>query len=115
VACSILFLDNFPEAFTNTYELIARGQTSGWNPAAYSVNAENGYGMRPVEIAAQAGNIDEFVAIVEHPEFDPTGTRPLFFAEVGRVSEGDGDGDARFARFKAAISGYTARFASKLS
>lgn len=99
----------------NTYELIARGQTSGWNPAANSINAENVFGMRPVEVAAQAGNIDEFIAIVEHPEFDPTGTRPLFFAEVGRVSEGDNAGDARFARFKAAISGYTERFTSKFS
>ena len=97
----------------NTYELIANGQTSGWNPATNAVNAKNFYGMRPVEVAAQAGNIGEFVAIVEHPEFDPTGTRPFFFAEVGRLS--DGYGDARFARFKAAISGYTARFASKLS
>jgi hypothetical protein len=99
----------------NTYELIAHGQTSGWNPATNAVNAKNCYGMRPVEVAAQAGNIGEFVAIVEHPEFDPTGARPLFFAEVGRVSGGDGDGDARFARFKAAISGYTARFTSSLS
>jgi hypothetical protein len=34
----------------NTYELIARGQTSGWNPAANSINAENVFGMRPVAV-----------------------------------------------------------------
>jgi hypothetical protein len=64
--------------------------------------------MRPVEVAAQAGNLEEFVAIVSDPAFDPTGARPHYFAEVGRLS--DGYGDATFARLKLALAAYKARF-----
>ncbi|WP_248324032.1 MULTISPECIES: hypothetical protein [unclassified Caballeronia] len=71
----------------NHYQLIAHGQTSGWNPSANEVNGKNFYGMLPVEVAAQAGDVDEFEAIVSHPEFNASGARPHRFAAVGRLSD----------------------------
>ncbi|NUY06215.1 hypothetical protein [Paraburkholderia youngii] len=97
----------------NSYELITHDRTSGWNPQSDAVNAVNLYGMRPAEVAAQAGDVREFAAIVAHPDFDPSGARPLFFAEVGRLS--DGYGDARFARLRPELDAYKARFLSNLS
>ncbi len=96
----------------NGYELVTHGRTSGWKPEIDAVNAVNFYGMRPVEVAAQAGDVREFTAIVAHPDFDPIGARPLFFAEVGRLS--DGYGDARFARLRPELDAYRSRFLSKL-
>ncbi|WP_321794797.1 hypothetical protein [Caballeronia sp. J97] len=90
------------------YELVCNGRTNGWNPSTDDVNAVNFYGMRPVEVAAQAGNVDEFTAIVSHPDFDPTGARPHYFAEVGRLS--DDYGDAHVARLKPELAAYKARF-----
>ncbi|MGF6637157.1 hypothetical protein [Paraburkholderia tuberum] len=95
----------------NGYELITHGRTSGWNPETDAVNAVNFYGMRPVEVAAQAGDVREFAAIVAHPDFDPTGARPHYFADVGRLS--DGDGDARFARLRPELDAYKSRFVSR--
>ncbi|WP_277184385.1 hypothetical protein [Caballeronia sp. BR00000012568055] len=59
-------------------------------------------------MAAQAGNVDEFSAIVSHPAFNPVGARPHFFAEVGRLS--DGVGDANFAHMKLLLEACRVRF-----
>ena len=92
----------------NHYQLITHGQTSGLDASTNDVNGKNFYGMRPVEVAAQAGDVDEFTAIVSHPGFSPSGARPHMFAEVGRIS--DGYGDASFRRLKPALDAYKARF-----
>lgn len=60
----------------NNYQLAWRLQTTGWNPS-FDVNSANEFGMTPAEVAMQAGNLDEFVEITSHPEFQP--------AKLGRV------------------------------
>lgn len=60
----------------SNYQLAGTLQTTGWNPN-FDVNATNEYGMTPAEVALQAGNLNEFVEITSHPEFQP--------AKMGRV------------------------------
>jgi hypothetical protein len=60
----------------HNYQLATSLKTTGWNPS-FDVNAKNDYGMTPTEVALQAGNLSEFVAITSHPEFQP--------ASMGRV------------------------------
>ncbi|MBN3776597.1 hypothetical protein G3O06_03330 [Burkholderia sp. Ac-20345] len=91
----------------NTYQLIAHGQTSGWDAARNDVNTRNEYQMLPIEVAAQAGNVDEFRDIMNAPEFDPIGARPRFFAEVGRRSY---DEEARYTALQSALDEYRVRF-----
>lgn len=73
----------------NSYEIAWRDQTTGWDAAENDVNGVNQYKMRPIEVAAQAGDIAEFCAIMADPAFNPAGARPRFFAEVGRGSRGE--------------------------
>ena len=54
----------------NNYQLAGNLQTTGWHPS-FDVNAKNDYGMTPAEVALQAGNLDEFVVITSHPDFEP--------------------------------------------
>jgi len=60
----------------NNYQLAGHLQTTGWHPS-FDVNAKNDYGMTPAEVALQAGNLNEFVEITSHPDFEP--------ANMGRV------------------------------
>lgn len=60
----------------HNYQLAGNLQTTGWSPS-FDVNAMNDYGMTPTEVAMQAGNLNEFVEITSHPEFQP--------AKMGRV------------------------------
>jgi hypothetical protein len=61
----------------NVYQLVAHGQTNRWNPACNGVNTRNGCQMLPIEVAAQAGDIAEFRAIMDNPAFDPIGASLL--------------------------------------
>jgi hypothetical protein len=73
----------------NTYGLAYRDQTTGWNVESNDINGVNQYNMRPIEVAAQAGDVAEFCAIMTHPSFVASGARPRFFADVGRGSRGE--------------------------
>lgn len=53
----------------NNYQMAFRDQTTGWDPSCNDVNAKNGFGMLPAEVALQAGDIKEFSAIISHSEF----------------------------------------------
>lgn len=70
------------------YQLAGHLQTTGWNPS-FDVNAMNGYGMTPAEVAMQAGNVDEFKAITSHADFQPEklGRVGLFLDICRRNSE----------------------------
>lgn len=41
----------------NTYQLAGHRKTTGWISHENDVNGVNLYGMRPVEVAAQAGDV----------------------------------------------------------
>jgi hypothetical protein len=73
------------------------------------VNAKNPYGMLPIEVAAQAGDVAEFRAIVDHPDFDPSQGRPHFFAKVGRDRDGYSNPE-RFAALDRELEAFDARF-----
>lgn len=93
----------------NLYQLVAHGQTNGWNPACNEVNIRNSFQMLPIEVAAQAGDVAEFRAIMDNPAFDPIGARPRFFAEVGRRGT-DYDAEARYLRLAPLLEEYRRRF-----
>lgn len=95
----------------NRNQLADRGETSGWNEANNDINGLNDFRMRPIEVAAQAGNVDEFRAIMNHPSFDPTGARPFYFAEVG-LGSGGTDADKRYRQLRPVLDVYRARFVS---
>ncbi len=82
----------------NIYCLAAHRTTNGWNPSENDVNGVNSFGMRPVEVAAQAGNVEEFVAIVSNPKFEFRGTRIRYFASILRDYRGEADDRAAYAR-----------------
>jgi hypothetical protein len=69
----------------NTYELAAKLQTTGWN-SQQDVNGRNFYGMTPAQVAAQAGNVEEFRAITSDATFDPEkmGVVHTFFKSAER-------------------------------
>jgi hypothetical protein len=73
----------------NTYQLAGHRKTTGWIPQENDVNGVNSYGMRPVEVAAQAGDLKEFREIIAHPDFDPKGARVRYFANVLRDYRGE--------------------------
>jgi len=93
----------------NLYQLADRGQTTGWNEATNDVNGVNDFRMRPIEVAAQAGNVEEFRAIMNHPAFDPAGARPFFFAEVG-LGSGGVDADKRYRQLRPQLDAFRSRF-----
>jgi hypothetical protein len=95
----------------NSYELAWRDQTTGWDAEKNDVNGVNAYGMRPIEVAAQAGDVAEFRAIVNDPKFDPSGARPCFFADVGR-NFGAYDAEKRYAALVPELDAYRNRFGS---
>jgi hypothetical protein len=72
-----------PRSLCNEYQLSSSCETTGWDPSIDDVNGLNAYKMRPIEVAAQAGNDVEFRAIMTHPDFDPKGCGPRFFLAVG--------------------------------
>ena len=93
------------------YALLDKDATTGWDATAFPVNARNSFGMRPIEVAAQAANVEEFNAIRSHPEFDPAGAGPHFFANVGRTTrDGYANADAQYARIAAALRSYNEQF-----
>lgn len=53
----------------NNYQMKFRDTTTGWDTTSNNVNAVNWFGMFPAEVALQAGNVDEFAAITDHPDF----------------------------------------------
>lgn len=65
----------------NTYQLTSQTTTSGWH-SFLDVNAQNEFNMTPAQVAVQAGNLEEFIAITTDPAFDVTkmGTLAVFFA-----------------------------------
>jgi len=77
-------LDRHSVRRVNQYELAARCETTGWNPLLDDVNGINEYGMRPIEVAAQAGDAGEFASIMNHPDYDSVLGRPRLFFGVGR-------------------------------
>jgi hypothetical protein len=93
------------------YALIDKDKTTGWDASAFEINARNSFGMRPIEVAAQAANVAEFDAIRNHPDFDPRGAGPEFFANVGRMTrDGYAGDDAVFARISRALWSYKEQF-----
>ena len=80
----------------NPYCLADHRKTNGWSPSENDVNGVNSFGMKPVEVAAQAGNVEEFVAIVSDPKFDACGTRIRYFASILRDYRGDVDDRAAY-------------------
>ncbi|MGF6440533.1 hypothetical protein [Paraburkholderia youngii] len=94
----------------NTYQLAARGETTVWNPATNDVNGVNAFGMRPIEVAAQAGNVGEFVSIMNNPGFNPVGARPAFFVEVGLGSGGFESETQRVKALRLQLAEYRSRF-----
>lgn len=98
----------------NQYELTSAGCTTGWDFQANDVNGNNFYGMRPIEVAAQAAHLEEFQAIFESESFDPVGARVRFFASVGRLSGGT-HAEQRYARLLPLIVLYEERFSKALA
>ena len=96
----------------NTYQLADRAKTTGWDEARNDVNGLNDFRMRPIEVAAQAANVDEFRAIMNHPSFDPNGARPFYFAEVGRGS-GDFDAENRYRDLRPLLDDFRERFVKR--
>lgn len=94
---------------TNQYQLAGRDVTTGWNAATNDINGLNAFQMRPVEVAAQAGDVKEFRAIVNDPSFDPSGARPFYFAEVG-LGCGGTDSDKRYEQLLPELAAYRERF-----
>ena len=94
----------------NNYELAGHGSTTGWNSKTNEVNGENFYKMRPIEVAAQAGNLVEFRAIMFDSAFEPTGARVQHFANIGRLSGGI-HAEERYARLLPDLALYQERFA----
>lgn len=95
----------------HNYQLAGRSQTTGWHPS-FDVNAKNDYGMTPAEVALQAGNLNEFVEITSHPEFQPAkmGRVGLFLDICRRESEDQYKAlkkflDANF-KFDTSVSGF---------
>ena len=68
----------------NTYQLAGHREKTGWILKENDVNGVNAFGMRPVEVAAQAGDLKEFREIISHPDFDPRGARVRYFANLLR-------------------------------
>lgn len=66
---------------SNAYQLSYAGQTTGWNPLDNDINGKNAFSMTPAQVAVQAGDVDEFVQIVSHPQFNPEmmGSLAVFF------------------------------------
>ena len=87
---------------TNQYELISFNETNGWDDQVDDVNGLNLFKMHPIEVAAQSGDLDALQRIIKHPNFDPNGTRPLYFAEVGRVGRGS-EGSKFYESVKATL------------
>ena len=96
----------------NTYQLAAHGATTVWNAANNDVNGLNAFGMRPIEVAAQAGNVGEFMSIMNDPSFNPAGTRPAFFAEVGLGSCGFVAETLRFKALRPHLDEFRRRYQS---
>jgi len=94
----------------NNYELAGHGSTTGWNSRTNDVNGENFYKMRPIEVAAQAGNLAEFRAIMLDTAFVPTGARVQHFANIGRITGGI-QAEERYARLLPDLALYKERFA----
>jgi hypothetical protein len=93
------------------YILVGRDGTSGWDSARNSVNAPNSFGMRPIEVAAQAADVREFKEIYGHPDFDPSGVDPYRFVEVGRMQRDYMTGaEERYTEIKEALRGFNERF-----
>lgn len=96
----------------NSYQLADRDQTTGWDAAANDVNGINTFRMRPIEVAAQAGDVVEFNAIMNHPSFNPADARPFYFAEVG-LGSGGFDAEKRHATLRPQLAMYRERFVAK--
>jgi hypothetical protein len=97
--------------FMNSYELVWRDRTTGWDATKNDINGLNAYNMRPIEVAAQAGDIEEFRAIVNDPAFNAAGARPFFFADVGRKFGGF-NAEQRYAALVPELAAFRKRFAS---
>jgi hypothetical protein len=99
---------DFPKM--NGYELAGHGSTTGWNSKTNEVNGENFYKMKPIEVAAQAGDAVEFRAIMLDIAFEPTGARVHHFAHIGRLTGGI-YAEERYARLLPELALYEQRFA----
>ncbi|WP_322360352.1 hypothetical protein [Pseudomonas sichuanensis] len=67
------------------YALIDRQTTTGFSYIHHEPNTPNSGGFLPIEVAASAGNLEDFCEIVEHPRFDASLIKPDLF---DRISEG---------------------------
>jgi hypothetical protein len=93
----------------NPYALDFLFRTTKWDATKNDVNGLNEFKMRPIEVAAKAGDIDEFRAIVNDPSFNPAGARPFFFADVGR-NFGGLNAEKRYAALLPELADYRKRF-----
>ncbi|WP_233890055.1 LPD7 domain-containing protein [Paraburkholderia flagellata] len=68
----------------NPYRMVQPGVTSSWDEAANDVNGRNADGLRPIEVAARALNVVEFLTIASQPDFNPADVDPRAQASLAR-------------------------------
>lgn len=85
-----MFNQNTTQQTSSDYILSGTAITSGWNDAM-DPNNRNSFGMSPVQVAIQAGNLVEFKSITESPSFDPNsmGDIGVFFEICKKESADD--------------------------
>ena len=66
----------------NNYHVLSDNRTSGLQEIGSDINAYNFYGMTPLQVALEAGVIDEVQTILSDPQCDP-----LKKSRAGRSSE----------------------------
>jgi len=80
----------------NPYRNDGPGITTGWDAGKNDVNGLNVDGLRPIEVAAKALDLDEFLAIASHPDFNPLGVDPRRYADQS-LNTDLADSQSRFA------------------
>lgn len=80
-------------AIENKYELTSRNTTTGLASLGSDINAYNSYGMTPIQVALQAGALDEVNHIKAQPGIEPlklsrSNNSSLFYISVFQQTNG---------------------------
>ncbi|MEX4004140.1 LPD7 domain-containing protein [Paraburkholderia sp. EG285A] len=89
----------------NSYRVVEPGVTSAWDEAANDVNARNADGLRPIEVAARALNVVEFLTIASQPDFNAADVDPRAQASLARDDDLP-DAAERYDAFLEALETY---------
>ncbi|MEX3845536.1 LPD7 domain-containing protein [Paraburkholderia sp. BR10882] len=89
----------------NSYRVVEPGITSAWDEAANDVNGRNGDGLRPIEVAARALNVVEFLTIASQPDFNAADVDPRAQASLARDDDLP-DAAERYEAFLEALETY---------